>query len=100
MAINNGRVFCDGRRGQWIDIDPRLEAAGLFALIVADGLERIRLVRQPQPGEQVLLHIRGRGRRGQKAVFDFAVFGEDRSPILAVYGYQNVIVNQEPAHVG
>ncbi len=63
---------------------------------IPDGIESIRLGRNPEPGEVCLVHITSRGRDGKLALFDFTVFGEDGSVVLQVEGYRNVIVAEAP----
>ncbi|MBW3541522.1 MAG: acyltransferase domain-containing protein [Planctomycetes bacterium] len=102
-----------GRRGErgWIMPSALLDAC-FFAcgivlwwkhrgvVAIPDGIEAVRLGRTPRSGEACLVHITDRGRQENRALYDFAVFGEDGTCLFEVDGYRNVIVAEAPVHAG
>ena len=99
------------RAGEWLTpaalLDACFFASGVFlwyrhagVVAIPDGIGRLSLGRIPRADEKCLVIIRDNGRDGDKATFDFTLFGEDGSVVVAVEGYRNVIVAEEPAHAG
>jgi hypothetical protein len=64
------------------------------ALEVPYGFDRLRLGREPRPGETCLLRAYFRGREGRHSHFDFTLFGEDQAVIVEAEGYRTILVGE------
>ncbi len=60
------------------------------------GIDAIRLGRHPHPQENCIVQMKYRGREGDQGIFDFAIYGEDGTGVLALEGYRNIIVAESP----
>ena len=86
-------------------LDSCFFASGIFLWVlfkgvvaIPNGIQHVRLGRQPRSEEKCLVRIHFRGREAELGLFDFEIFGDDGTVILQVEGYQSVIVAEEPAH--
>ena len=66
---------------------------------IPHGIRKLTLGSKPRDGEECLVHLTFRGRDENVAVFDFVMYGDDGRVLMAVEGYQNVIVVGEVATV-
>ena len=55
-------------------------------------LESVRLARMPRDNEPCLMAFRCRAIEGQHAIYDFAIFGEDRAAIALVEGHRVIVI--------
>jgi len=68
-----------------------LETPGVVA--IPHGVRRLRLLRAPRPGEVCVERVRRVSRAGDRAVFDFALAGDDGAVILAAEGFEAVVLS-------
>jgi hypothetical protein len=54
--------------------------------------ERIRIARQPRPGEECIGRIYYRGQKDKETFYDFHVFGEDHRVLFAVEGFHTTVI--------
>jgi malonyl CoA-acyl carrier protein transacylase/NAD(P)-dependent dehydrogenase (short-subunit alcohol dehydrogenase family) len=68
----------------WLNVEP--------APALPQSIEALRLGRLPRDGEPAWVQVRCRKVQGRQAIYDFAIFDEQRMPILQVEGYGCVML--------
>lgn len=106
IALSLGDLGGPGRGRNWLVPATLLDAAfyvcGIHLWLnvepvpaLPQSIEVVRLGRMPRDGERALVHVRCRETQPRQATYDFTIYGEDRSVIVQVEGYQCVMLKSK-----